>query len=107
MSEFDKREDGFERRFAVDEELAFKAVARRNKMLGLWVAELTGRSGEEAQAYAKSLVAAQVGETDPESIFAAIRAALTKAGVDLSDHRIRRKISETMEQARAAVRAGG
>jgi hypothetical protein len=104
MSEFDKREEGFERRFAVDEELAFKALARRNKLLGLWLAELLGRSDREA--YAVELVADQVGVSDPDGLFKMMRTSLSQAGVDLSDNRIRRKMEEAMAQASDEVRAG-
>ena len=55
---FDKREEGFERQFVHDEELRFKAVARRNRLLGLWAAGLLGKSGTDAEAYAKEVVLA-------------------------------------------------
>ena len=58
MTSFDKREEGFEKKFAIDEELRFKAEARRNKLLGLWAAEQLGKSGDDAAAYAKDVVAA-------------------------------------------------
>ena len=56
MSTFDQRQEGFEKKFAHDEELRFKATARRNKLLGLWAAELLGKTGADAEAYAKSVV---------------------------------------------------
>ena len=59
---FDKREEGFENQFAHDEELRFKAIARRNKMLGLWAAGLLGKSGADAEAYAKEVVLAEFDE---------------------------------------------
>src|SRR2546429_30674 len=62
MTTFDKREEGFEKRFARDEELRFKANARRNKLLGLWAAEKLGISGAEADAYAKAVVMADFDE---------------------------------------------
>ncbi|MGA6932490.1 MAG: DUF1476 domain-containing protein, partial [Pseudolabrys sp.] len=55
---FDKREEGFEKQFAHDEELRFKATARRNKMLGLWAAGILGKSGADAETYAKEVVLA-------------------------------------------------
>ena len=67
MSTFDKREEGFEKKFALDEETKFKAEARRNKLLGLWAAEKLGKAGDEAAAYAKEVVAAdfeEAGDTD-------------------------------------------
>jgi hypothetical protein len=106
MSEFDNREETFEKRFAVDEEIAFKSLARRNKLLGLWLADLLGRSGADADSDAAALVAAQVGNADADSLFKTIRARLAEASVEMSDNRIRRKISETMAQARIEIMAG-
>ena len=56
MTTFDKREEGFEKQFAHDEELKFKATSRRNKLLGLWAAEKLGRTGPDADSYAKEVV---------------------------------------------------
>ena len=105
MTTFEKREEGFEKRFAVDEELAFKSLSRRNKLLGLWLAQLLGRSGAEAEAYAGALVASNVGVAD-EALFTNLRATLTQGGVELSDNRIRRKMDESLSEARAAIMAG-
>ena len=69
MTTFDKREEGFEKKFALDEELLFKAGARRNKLLGLWAAEKLGLSGAEADAYAKSVVMADFAEAGDEDVF--------------------------------------
>jgi hypothetical protein len=104
MTEFDSREEAFEKRFAVDEELAFKALARRNKLLGLWLAQTLGIA--DAKAYADALVAAEVGRADPGGLFATIRARLSEAGVEMSDNRLQRKIDETAAQARAEIMAG-
>ncbi len=106
MSEFEKREEAFEKRFAVDEELAFKSLARRNKLLGLWVAQLLGQSAGDADAYANALVASQVGVADPDALFKTIQTALSQAGVEMSDNRIHRKMAETLEQAKAEIMAG-
>jgi hypothetical protein len=105
MTTFENREEGFEKRFAVDEELAFKALARRNKLLGLWLAELLGRSGGEADAYAATFVGAQVGASD-DALFKTVQTDLAQAGVEMSDNRIRRKMGETLSEARAAIQAG-
>jgi hypothetical protein len=105
MTTFENREEGFEKRFAVDEELAFKALARRNKLLGLWLAQLLGRTGAEADAYAGALVASNVGGSD-DTLFAGLRTALSQGGVEMSDNRIRRKMEETLGEARAAIMAG-
>jgi hypothetical protein len=105
MGEFEKREDGFEKRFVVDEEIAFKSLARRNKLLGLWLAQLIGRAGAEADSYAGAMVAAQVGGSD-EALFETIKTALAQAKVEMSDNRIRRKMTEAMAEARTAIVAG-
>jgi hypothetical protein len=105
MGEFENREEGFERRFVVDEEIAFKSLARRNKLLGLWLAQLLGRAGAEADSYANAMVAAQVGVSD-EALFNTIKKALMQAKVEMSDNRIHRKMTETLVEARAAIVAG-
>jgi hypothetical protein len=106
MSEFDNREEAFEKRFAVDEEIAFKTLARRNKLLGLWLAQLLGRSGADADSYAGALVAAQVGISDADALFNKIQTELAQAGVEMSDNRIRRKMTEAMAQAKAEIMGG-
>jgi hypothetical protein len=105
MGEFENREEGFEKRFVVDEEIAFKSLARRNKLLGLWLAQLIGRAGAQADSYASAMVAAQVGASD-EALFDSIKTALAQAKVEMSDNRIRRKMIETMAEARTAIVAG-
>jgi hypothetical protein len=106
MGAFEEREEGFERRFALSEELRFKALARRNKRLGLWAAEAMGLGGDAANAFAARLVEAQVGQADDESLAAALEQAFAGAKVEMSEHRIRRKISEATAAALAEV-AGG
>jgi hypothetical protein len=104
MTTFDKRKDAFEKKFAHDEELRFKAEARRNKLLGLWVAELLGKSGEAAAAYARSVVEADFAEKGDEDVFRKVRDDLAAAGVDRSEHQIRRTMDELMAQAIEQVR---
>jgi hypothetical protein len=99
MSTFDKREEGFERKFAHDEELRFKATARRNKLLGLWAAELMGKQGADAEAYAKEVVKADFEEVGEEDVFRKVRGDFDAAGVDQSDHQIRRQMAELMAEA--------
>jgi hypothetical protein len=106
MSEFDNREEAFEKRFAVDEEIAFKTLARRNKLLGLWLAQLLGRSGADADSYAGALVAAQVGISDADALFNKIQTELAQAGVEMSDNRIRRKMTEATARAKAEIMGG-
>jgi hypothetical protein len=76
MSTFDKREEGFEKKFAHDEELRFKAYARRNKQLGLWAADKMGISGADADAYAKSVVLADFEEAGEDDVFRKVKADL-------------------------------
>ena len=99
MTTFDKREEGFEKQFAHDEELRFKATARRNKMLGRWAAEKLGLSGDEAEAYAKEVVLADFEEAGDHDVFRKIRRDFDAAGVNQSDHQIRRTMDELMAQA--------
>src|SRR5947209_12358060 len=90
MTTFDKREEGFEKKFAHDEELRFKANARRNKLLGLWAAEKLGLSGAEADAYAKDVVMADLDAAGGQGVFAKIRKDFDAKNVAQSDHQIRR-----------------
>ena len=99
MTTFDKREEGFEKKFAHDEELRFKAMARRNRLLGEWVAEKLGLSGDEAAAYAKTVVMADFEEPGEEDVFRKVRADFDANGVDQSDHQIRRTMDELMATA--------
>jgi hypothetical protein len=102
---FQDRENTFEKQFAHDEDLRFKAVARRNKALALWAAEAKGLSGADAEKYASDFVGAQIGRSDGD-VEAAVRADLEGSGADLSDHRLRKKMDEAMAAAVASVRAG-
>jgi len=99
MTTFDKRKDAFENRFAHDAELKFKAEARRNKLLGMWAAGLLGKTGDAADEYAKSVVAADFEEAGDEDVFRKIRADFDTNSVDQSDHQIRRTMDELMAQA--------
>jgi hypothetical protein len=99
MTTFEERQKGFERKFALDEELKFKATARRNRLLGLWAAEQMGISGDAAAAYAREVVKADLAEPGDEDVFRKIRADFDAKGVGQSDHQIRRKIDELMGEA--------
>jgi hypothetical protein len=107
MSNFDKREEGFEKQFAHDEELKFKATARRDKLLGLWAAEKLGLAGAAAEAYAKEVVIAAVEATGDHDMFGKIRKDLDAKGINLSDHQIRRTMDELMARAVAEIKASG
>jgi hypothetical protein len=104
MTTFDKREDGFEKKFALDEEQKFKAEARRNRLLGLWVAEKLGISGDAAGAYAKEVVTADFDEAG--AVVRKIMGDLAAKGVALSEPQLRLKMDELMVQAVAQVKAG-
>jgi hypothetical protein len=106
MTTFDKREEGFEKQFAVDEELKFKATARRNKLLGLWAAGKLGLSGDEAETYAKAVVAADFEEAGDHDVFRKVRQDFDAKGVHESDHQIRRTMDELMAKAVEAIKAG-
>lgn len=99
MSGFDKREEGFESKFAHDADLRFKAEARRNKLVGAWAAELMGMSGDEAEAYGKDLVKEDLKEAGDDDVFRKIRADFDANGVDQSDHQIRRTMDEMLAKA--------
>lgn len=99
MTTFDKREDAFEKKFAHDEELLFKATARRNKLLGLWVAEKIGLTGDKAAEYAKTVVEADFQEAGDDDVVRKVLADLKAAGVEQSDHQVRRTMDELMAKA--------
>jgi hypothetical protein len=107
MTTFDKREEGFEKQFAHDEELRFKATARRNRMLGLWAAEKLGLSGAQADAYAKEVIMAALDNAGESGVFQQIRHDFDDKGVAQSDHQIRRTMDELMARAVAEVKASG
>ena len=106
MTTFDDRKDSFEKKFAHDEELRFKAMARRNKRLGLWVAEQLGQSGEEADAYAKTVVIADFKAAGDEDVLEKVRADLEAAGKSASPAEIRRKMDELLATAIEDIQAG-
>lgn len=106
MTSFDKREEGFEKKFAHDEELRFKAEARRNKLLGLWAAEKLGKSGAEAETYAKAVIAADFQEAGDEDVFRKIRADFDAGKIEQSDHQIRRTMDELMAKAVEQIKTG-
>ena len=106
MTTFDKREEGFEKKFALDEEQKFKAEARRNKLLGLWVAEKLGMSGDAASAYAKDVVAAEFEDAGDADVVRKVLADLAAKSVAVTEAQIRAKMDELMAQAVAQVKAG-
>jgi len=107
MTTFDKREEGFEKKFAHDEELRFKANARRNKLLGLWAADKLGVSGDAANVYAKDVVMADFEEAGEEDVFKKVRKDFDAKGIAQSDQDIRRAMVDLMEKAIAEIKASG
>lgn len=103
---FDDRERGEEKRFQLEQELEFKAQARRAKLVGLWTAGLIGLSDDAADDYAKSVVIADLEEAGVEDVFKKVRGDLDMHAVQLSDHQIRAKMEELLIEARSQVRAG-
>jgi hypothetical protein len=103
MTTFEERQKGFERKFALDEELKFKATARRNRLLGLWAAGEMGIAGDAALAYAREVVKADLAEPGEEDVFRKIRADFDAKGVNQSDHQIRRMMAEMMGEAVAQI----
>lgn len=99
MSGFDKRREGYESKFAHDQDLKFKATARRNKLLGLWAAEKLGLTGAAAEDYAKEVVKADFEEVGEEDVFRKIRGDFDAKSVAVSDHQIRREMDELMHTA--------
>src|SRR6187200_2831330 len=106
MTTFDKREEGFEKKFAHDEELRFKAEARRNRLLGLWAAEKLGISGDAAAAYAKEVVASDFEEAGDADVLRKVLADLTAKGIAITEPELRVKMDELMAAAVMQVKAG-
>ncbi|MCB2115523.1 MAG: DUF1476 domain-containing protein [Rhodobacteraceae bacterium] len=100
MTTFDDRENAFENKFVHDEELRFKAEARRNKLLGLWAAGLLGKSGADADAYAKEVVAADFEEAGDEDVYRKIAGDLGGAADEVT---IRAKMSDLMTEAKRQI----
>lgn len=106
MTTFDNRKDAAEKKYAHDEELMFKASARRNKLLGQWAAEKLGKSGADADEYAKSVVMADFEEAGDDDVMRKVIADFKAGGVDQSEHQIRRTMDELMAKAIEQIKAG-
>ncbi|MEL7300062.1 MAG: DUF1476 domain-containing protein [Pseudomonadota bacterium] len=100
MSSFDERADAFENKFAHDAQMQFKAEARRNKLLGLWAAELMGKSGDEAQAYAMEVVKSDFEEAGDEDVYRKVSGDL---GEKAEETVIRAKMAELLVEAKAQL----
>ena len=107
MAGMDDRKDAFEKKFAHDEELLFKATARRNKLLGLWAAEKLGKTGEAADAYAKSVVMADFEEAGDDDVMRKVMKDLADGNVAQTDHQVRRTMDELMARAVDEIKSKG
>jgi hypothetical protein len=99
MTTFDEREKGFERKFAHDEELRFKATVRRNKLFGLWVAEKLGLGGAEAEDYAKGVIKSDFAEPGDEDMLRKVRADFAAKNIDVSEHQLQHTLTEKLAEA--------
>lgn len=106
MTTFDDREKGYEAKFALDQEQEFKAIARRNRMLGLWAAEKMGLSSESADQYAAAVVRADFEQPGDEDVFRKVAGDFKASGLSVSEGEIRSKIDELASIAREGIRAG-
>ena len=106
MTTFDERKNAFEQKFAHDEELRFKATARRNKLLGLWAAGKLGKSGAEAEAYAKSVVVADFEEAGDEDVVRKLKSDFGAASLGIDDSEIRSVMTELLLKAAQDIQAG-
>lgn len=105
MTTFDDREQGFEKKFALDQEQEFKAGARRNRMLGEWAAGLMGLEGPRIAEYAQAVVKSDFELPGDEDVLRKVFEDLKGAGVQVSESEVRRRMDELLAQAREAVRA--
>jgi hypothetical protein len=100
---FEKREKGFEAKWAHDEELRFKVYARRNKLLGLWAAAEMGVTGPAADSYAKEVIASDFERAGDEDVFEKVRRDFDARTVTISDHLLRRKMEDLLDVAKHEI----
>ncbi|MGD8326664.1 MAG: DUF1476 domain-containing protein [Sphingomonadales bacterium] len=103
MTTFDNREKGFENAFAHDDQLRFKAEMRRDRLIAEWAAELFGLSGEDAEAYVKEVVRADLQEVGDDDVFRKVKADFIARGVEISDHRLHKAMDEKLIEARRQI----
>lgn len=106
MNNFNDRKKAFEAKFAHDAELRFKTEARRNKLFGLWLAEKLGKSGDDADAYAKEVIIADMEEAGDEDVIRKVTADIEAAGLDISREQIEEKLSEFFVEAAEQLNEG-
>ena len=107
MSSFDEREKGFEAKYKHDQETRFKVTARRNKLLGLWAAEQLGLSSAEAEAYAKTIVAADFEKPGDDDVLRKVMADLSAKGVQVTEHALRKRLADLAQIAREQIKQAG
>jgi hypothetical protein len=105
ITTFDKREEGFEKQFVHDEELRFKAMARRNKMLGLWAAGILGKTGADAESYSKDVVLAEFEAGGVEDVLRKVVKDLEPKGV--TEQQIRTQMDQFLSEAVAQIKKSG
>lgn len=103
MTTFDKRENAYENKYAQDQEAQFKVIARRNKLLGLWVADLMHLKGDEAEVYAKAVVEVDFTLPGDDDVVGKVLADLNKAGIARTDKDIREKMHELLQVAQKQI----
>lgn len=103
MASFSEREQAFENKFKHDAELRFKIIARRNKLVGLWAAELLGLTGEKAEEYAKSVVAADFEKPGHSDVIEKLMGDFQAAKVEMSEHRLLKKMEEMLDEAQRQI----
>ena len=106
MTTFDEREQAFENKFKHDQELLFRIYARRAKLVGLWAAGHLGLEGDDADAYAKQIVAVDFEEPGHRDILKRVKADFDTKGVDISEHRIEKEMERLLEVARQQITQG-
>ena len=105
MTTFDKREKSFEAKYAHDQETLFKIGARRNKLLGLWMAEHLGLDGADGEAYAKAVIASDFEKPGDEDVFEKVWADVQSKGLDLTEAQVRQQMQDLLETARDQITA--
>jgi hypothetical protein len=103
MTTFDERETAFENKFKHDKELEFRVTSRRNKLLGLWAAQLLGIDGADAEVYAKSVVASDFETPGDHDVLKKVLADFQAKNVDISDHRLRKHMDELLATAKQQI----
>jgi hypothetical protein len=106
MTTFDDREQAFENKFAHDQELEFKAAARRNRLLGLWAAGLMGLEGDHVEEYAKAVVKSDFEQPGEEDVLRKVFRDLSAAGAKVTEHTVQAKMDELLAVARDQIKQG-